>query len=100
MADQEETYRFAKLSKDDKRAGVVNGADEERLCCLAVCVASQQAAGFKNYLDLRQSDCPDCGAPGFNSGWGVWLFACGAEIHSDGTPSEPCQSNARDSSNG
>lgn len=82
------TYQFLPL--DDEESGSINLADDPKLALLAVSIASQQSAGFKEYLDLREVHCPDCGAAGFNTGWGYWHFVCGAEILSDGEPSEPC----------
>ena len=46
---------------------------------LAACVADQQRAGFKDLIDLREVQCPDCGAPGYNTGWGFFSYLCGAE---------------------
>jgi hypothetical protein len=87
--DTTDTYRFAQLEGDDDAASV-NLADDPRIAFLACRVADQQRAGFGSYLDLRQVPCPDCGGPGFNTGWGVWAFVCGAEFHTDGEPCEPC----------
>lgn len=84
--DEETEYRYAPDSD-----GTVNLATDLRLSLLAVCVASQQGAGFKNYLDLREAPCPECKAPGFNTGWGYWMHTCGAEILSDGEISEACR---------
>jgi hypothetical protein len=81
-----EHFRFA------REDGCENLADDRRLATLAVCIAHQQRAGFKNYLDLRVVKCPRCDADGFNTGFGFWRFSCGAEILSDGTPGEPCPS--------
>ncbi len=86
----DEEYRFAGLSKDNANAGAKNLATDPRLALLAVCIASQQSAGFKTYLDLREVPCRDCGASGFNTGWGYWRHECGAEFLSDGEESEPC----------
>ena len=63
---------------------------DPRIRCLAACLVNQQAAGFKHVIDLREAKCPDCDASGFNTGWGYWQFACGAEILTDGTPSKDC----------
>jgi hypothetical protein len=82
-----EVYHFAKLAEGDEG---IDASSDTRCAILAVCVADQQRAGFKSYIDLRQASCPDCTAPGFNTGWGFWRFACGAEILSDGEPCEPC----------
>lgn len=41
--------------------------------------------------DCRVVHCPTCKAPGLNTCWGVWQFTCGAEVHSDGEVSEPCE---------
>jgi hypothetical protein len=65
-------------------------SSDERIACLATCVVSQQSAGFRNVIDIREAHCPDCTASGFNTGWGYWSFACGAEILTDGEPSERC----------
>lgn len=86
--DEGEAFRFAKLADDDAEA--INCADDERLALMAVCVAHQQNAGFKTYIDLRQAPCQDCGGAGFNTGWGYWLHVCGAEVMSGGEPSAPC----------
>ena len=82
--------RFAVLDEEDRKAGVPNLADDERLAMMASCVVNQQAAGFRNYIDLRQAACPDCGRAGFNTGWGFFKYVCGAEILSDGEVSEQC----------
>jgi hypothetical protein len=84
MSD-DENFRFAPDGE-----GTVNLASDERLALLAVCVAHQQKAGFRAYLDLRQASCPDCGAPGFNTGWGAWMHTCGSEWNGDGEQFEPC----------
>lgn len=63
---------------------------DERFAILATCILSQQSAGFRNVVDLREAKCEDCGASGFNSGWGYWLYACGAEVLTDGELGEPC----------
>lgn len=83
--DKGEAIRFAECSEEMPRA-----ADQERLDCLAAAVLNQQRAGFKSYVDTREAKCADCGASGFNTGWGFWHFACGLEILSDGEPREPC----------
>lgn len=89
MSDETETYRFAKAED-----GQVTLETDPRLGLFAVCIAHQQSAGFGNYIDAREFNCPECGAPGFNTGWGVIRYTCGAEYHSDGTPAERCQENA------
>ena len=81
----EEVYRFAKSAED-----APSQHTDERLALMAVCVAQQQAAGFGTYIDIRQGECPECAAPGFNTGWGVWRFTCGAELHGDSGVAEPC----------
>jgi hypothetical protein len=53
------------------------------------CLETQKAAGFPRE-DRRKIECRECGAPGFNSGWGYWRFECGAEILTDGTPDKDC----------
>lgn len=77
------------FSRDDDADGV-NLADDPKIALLAACIVNQQVAGFKKRVDLRQVSCVDCGAPGFNTGWGYWRYLCGAEILSDGEPSAPC----------
>lgn len=91
-ADNETPFRFAPLGEEDADAGVVNASEQPALACLAYCVANQQRAGFKDYIDLRQVPCPSCGAYGYNTGWGLFQFACGAEIISgeDGHFIAPC----------
>lgn len=73
----------------------VNLANDPKLALLATCIISQQSAGFEDrkgrpVADLREVKCPTCGAPGFNTGWGYWKHACGAEVLTDGEESEPC----------
>jgi hypothetical protein len=85
MNDAAVEIRFATDVGDCK-----NRKDDPRLALLAVCVHSQQSAGFKNYIDLREVECPTCEAPGFNTGWGYWRFTCGAETLTCGEPSAPC----------
>ena len=87
---EEKPLRFAPVSDEDRKYGVLNLADDERLATMAACVVNQQAAGFRDYIDLRQVPCPDCGGAGFNTGWGFFKHVCGAEILSDGEPAEPC----------
>lgn len=79
-------YRFAEAEDDQ----VTDLSADERLALMAVCVASQQSAGFKAYIDIREARCPSCDKAGFNTGWGVWRFVCGAEIHADGEVAEWC----------
>ena len=79
--------------------GETNLADDPKLALLATCLISQQAAGFKDakgkpVADLREALCPQCSAPGFNTGWGYWKHICGAEICSDGEESVPCEKTA------
>ncbi len=90
MAD-ERNFQFALLSVEDAEYGATNLADDERLALMACCVASQQNAGFKDYIDIRQTPCPECKGAGFTTGWGYWRFVCGAEILADGEKSEPCR---------
>lgn len=52
------------------------------------CIEAQKRAGFPA-PDERVVKC-ECGAAGYNTGWGWWAFECGAEIISDGTVCEPC----------
>lgn len=89
---EEETYRFAEGGAAEGFAS--NYATDETIAMLAVCIAHQQSAGFKRYLDLRALECPNCRALGFNTGWGAWRFTCGAEVLSDGTSAEPCPKQA------
>ncbi|API59495.1 hypothetical protein BSL82_15805 [Tardibacter chloracetimidivorans] len=84
--DTESAFRFAPDAD-----GSTNMAHDQASTILAVCVVHQQNAGFKNYIDLRRVECPSCSAAGFNTGWGYWLFACGAEILSDGEVGAGCQ---------
>ena len=77
--------------------GCANLADDPKIALIAACIVMQQAAGFRDkkgnaVVDLRQINCPDCDAPGFNTGWGCFLFQCGAEIITgdDATMTEPC----------
>lgn len=84
-------YRYAKLTEKAATDGLVNLADEPRLALLAVCIAEQQHAGFRDHLDLRQAACPDCNSPGFNTGWGYWLFVCGTEILTSGDVDKSCK---------
>lgn len=77
--------------------GCTNLADDPKIALIAACIVMQQSAGFRDkkgnaVVDLRQIDCPECNAPGFNTGWGHWLFQCGAEIipGDDAHFSEPC----------
>lgn len=78
-------YRFAKSVE-----GAPSLHTDPKIALLACCVADQQRAGFKEYLDLRQFECPVCDAPGFNTGWGVVAYTCGAEYHGDGEAANPC----------
>jgi hypothetical protein len=89
MSD-ERAFRFARSER-----GQISLHKDKKVALLAVCVAYQQAAGFRNYLDLRQFDCPHCAAPGFNSGWGFTIYTCGAEYCSDGSPSVECKKRRR-----
>lgn len=70
-----------------------NLGDDPRLSLFAAMIANQVAhagAGIHGVLDARQTRCPVCTAPGFNSGMGVFIHACGAQYHGDGEVSEPC----------
>lgn len=89
---KETEIKFMRSDDADK-----NLADDPRIALIASCVVMQQAAGFRDkkgnaVVDLRQIDCPECDAPGFNTGWGVFLFQCGAEITTgeDACLTEPC----------
>ena len=57
--------RFAALSDEQRESGMKDASKDDRLACLAVCVLSQQEAGFGNYIDLREAECPECHEPGF-----------------------------------
>lgn len=90
MADKE--IKFMKAEP-----GEPNLADDPKIALIAACIVMQQGAGFRDkkgnpIVDLRQSHCPGCNAPGFNTGWGVWRFLCGAEVLTgeDGGYSKPC----------
>lgn len=56
---------------------------------LTECLDAQRKAGFKSE-DRREAKCPDCGAVGFNTGWGYWHFTCSAEILTCGEIDVPC----------
>ncbi len=71
-------------------AGEGDLSSNPRMALLAVCIKSQQDAGFKHTIDLREGKCSDCNASGFNTGWGVFKFTCGAEILTDGEMTTPC----------
>lgn len=81
----EDVFRFAPHDE-----GAPEAKDQDRINVLAVCIAHQQHAGFKNYLDVRELHCATCKASGFNTGWGYWQFACGLTILSDGEGDNPC----------
>lgn len=85
MTDEATEYNFLKAD------GVPNLADDPRLSLFAVCVASQQSAGFKTTIDARQFECPICKAAGFNTGWGYTMYTCGSEVLSDGEISVSCK---------
>lgn len=74
-----------------------NLRDDPKMRLLAACIVHQQDAGFGAAADLRQATCPECGAPGFNTGWGYFAYECGAEILTDdeATSSSPCGRLAR-----
>ena len=73
--------------------GVPAAADQERINHLAACIANQQRAGFKDYLDTREVHCETCGASGFNTGWGFFEFVCGATLMPD-EGGDPCPKEA------
>lgn len=83
----EDTFRFAPSVE-----GGPSQHEDPRLALMAVCVRQQAAAGFRNLIDIRQAACPECGAPGFNTGWGIFAYTCGAETltDEDGGFAEPC----------
>jgi hypothetical protein len=56
---------------------------------LTECLSAQRDAGF-TFEDRREEKCPDCKAPGYNTGWGYWAFTCGAEILTCGEIDVPC----------
>lgn len=76
--DGERRMRFAEHTEIDA------APDQLRLNALAAAVVNQQAAGFGEYIDTREVHCANCGASGFNTGWGYWHFSCGLELLSDG----------------
>lgn len=82
--ENDDTFRFAPHDQ------IAAAADQDRLNCLAACIANQQKAGFGAYLDVREANCETCGAAGFNTGWGFWNFACGAEVLTCGEGTVPC----------
>jgi hypothetical protein len=88
-AADEKPIRFYRLSRDEKAAGCINCADDERLSLMAACIKAQQDAGFRELIDIRQAECPKCQAPGFNTGWGYLAYTCGAEL-TGGTDFNPC----------
>ncbi|MCK6440360.1 MAG: hypothetical protein L6Q71_09195 [Planctomycetes bacterium] len=88
MDDEKTELRF--LHCEEESGFDEDLAESPDMRLLATCVVSQQRAGFRDVVDLRVCRCPDCNSKGFNTGWGYWLFSCGAEILSDGTPGEPC----------
>ncbi len=97
MAERGAEFQFAAHSVDE----LPPAGDQQRLdvlAVLAVCIANQQRAGFGAYLDVREVKCADCGASGFNTGWGFWRFSCGLEVMTDGEPSEPCGALGADAS--
>ena len=54
---------------------------------------SQKDAGFGPAAPWPvEAECPDCGCLGLTTGWGYWLFQCGAEILSCGEVDKPCPS--------
>jgi hypothetical protein len=55
------------------------------------CLAAQKIAGFEQE-DRRTANCPQCGAHGYNTGWGYWAFECGAEaLTRSGDIDAPCR---------
>jgi hypothetical protein len=90
MTDDTIEYKFMVGGTED--GWIANHANDPKLALLACCVASQQTAGFRNVIDLREALCPECKASGFNTGWGVFRYSCGGETHNDdeGTWAEPC----------
>lgn len=89
----DDRWLFLRAKEGDN---MTDNASDARLSLMAACVANQQRfAGFKSVIDIREAQCPDCKAPGFNTGMGVWLFTCGAEILSGGTPDVPCGNEGR-----
>lgn len=89
-AEADEFWHFMVARPD---SGTTDRSDDPKLACLAVAVATQvTAAGFQRRLmiDLREAPCPDCKAPGYNTGMGFWMHACGSEWLSDGEPSKLC----------
>lgn len=91
MADNEHEIVFMRDHDEEP-----NLADDPKIALLAVCIVSQQSAGYRDkqgnaVVDLRQTSCPECSSPGFNTGFGFWRCVCGAELLPEGELSEPCQ---------
>lgn len=83
---------MTKFLKGDAPEGfVTNHAGNPLLAHFATCLLSQQEAGFGDTVDARQVDCPTCGAPGFNSGWGYWSFACGGQMLTSEDAAATCE---------
>lgn len=55
-----------------------------------ILISQRYGGAVKQGYDLRIFDCQHCGAPGMNTMMGTLQFTCGAEVHPDGTESEPC----------
>lgn len=92
MDETDVTFRFLKAGREwAESGGGPNHADNPKLALMAVCVANQQKAGFGPVIDIREAPCPNCRAPGFNTGWGFFQHTCGAEVLAgeDGGFSEP-----------
>ena len=77
----------------DANADGVNLADDPKIALLAECIISQQEAGFKRngkpLADLREANCYECAASGYNTGWGYFKFLCGME-NCNGEEHAPC----------
>lgn len=87
MADKTE---ITFLAGDTKDGFAANHANTPLMALFATCIVAQQDAGFGNVVDARQVNCQCCDAPGFNTGWGYWLFECGAERLTDGEIAVRC----------
>jgi len=62
---------------------------------LAECVLSQNEAGF-SVPDVGEFPCTECGAVGFNTGWGYQKHLCGGERVNDPEYSSECGASVSD----
>lgn len=86
-----EQWRYQFLKGGPAQGFPVNFANDHKMRLFACCVVTQQEAGLGNTLDLRETACPECSAPGYNTGWGYWSHTCGAEIFTTGEIDQPCK---------